>query len=114
MACISYVPEYDPSDLPWYRKDDLMTWCDQKKCEDLLRDLKGHFKNMKIVNFDIIRKQAAGEKASDETLKKYQTVREERTSRYPTKYLEKFLSHTFKTDIHFEKNVIKNHFKYKW
>ena len=105
-----------PSDLPWYKRDGLMTWCDQRKCEDLLRDLKGHFKNMKIVNFDIIRKQAAGEKVSDEALKMYQTVAEERTSRYSKKYLEKFLSHAFKTeilDIYFEKNVIKNHFKCK-
>ena len=54
MACNSCVPEYVPSDLPWYKRDGLMTWYDQRKCEDLLRDLKGHFNNMKIVNFDII------------------------------------------------------------
>ena len=76
-----------------------------------MRYLKDHF-----WNFDITRKQASGEKVSDEFLKKYQTVKEERTSRFPKKCQEKFLSQTINTekpDIHFEKNVIKNHFQCK-
>ena len=93
-----------------------MTWYDQRKCENFLRDPKTHFKNTKIVNFDIIRKQAAGEKIPDETLKKYQTVTEGRTSKYPKKDENIFLSHAFRAErpnIHFERNVIRNHFKCK-
>ena len=47
------IPEYVPEDLPWYKRNGLMTYLDQAKCRDLLRDLKGHFKNTKITNFDI-------------------------------------------------------------
>ena len=47
------IPEYVPEDLPWYKRNGLMTYLDQAKCRDLLRDLKGYFKNTKIVNFDI-------------------------------------------------------------
>ena len=49
------------------------------KCEEFLRDPKSHLKKNKLVNFDVIRKQAAREKIPDETLKKYQTVTEDRT-----------------------------------
>ena len=47
MAENSYIPEYVPSDLPWYERDGLMTWYDQRKCEQFLKDPKGHFKNTK-------------------------------------------------------------------
>ena len=76
-----------------------------------MRDLKDHFRNV-----DITRKQVSVEKVSDEFLKKYETVTEEKTSRCTKKYQEKSLSHAFKTerpDIHFQKNIIKNHFKCK-
>ena len=74
MASNNYITEYVPSDLPWYERYGLMTWYDQRKCEEFLRDPKSHFKNTNIVNFDIIQKQAAGEKIPDETFKNYQTV----------------------------------------
>ena len=70
-----------------------MTWYDQRKCEQFLRDPKTHFKNTKIINFDINRKKAAGEKILDEAFKKYQTVTEGRTSKWPKKDQKKFLSH---------------------
>lgn len=73
-------------------------------------------KKTKLVNFDIIRKQAAREKIPHETLKKYQTVTEDRIYEYPKKDQIIFLSHAFREqrpDIHFERNVIRNHFKCK-
>ena len=54
MASNDYVPEYVPSDLSMYERDGLMTWYDQRKCEEFLRDPKNHFKNTKMVDFDII------------------------------------------------------------
>lgn len=51
-------------------------------------------KKTKLVNFDIIRKQAAREKIPHETLKKYQTVTEDRTYEYPKKDQKKFFYHT--------------------
>ena len=77
MACQNnYIPEYVPEDLPWYKKDGLMTYIDQVKCQDFLRDPDGHFKNTKVINFDIIQRQGRGEKLPEDLLKKYQTVEE--------------------------------------
>lgn len=55
MACQNkYIPEYIPDDLPRYERDGLMTYLDQEKCGYFLRDPEGHFKNTKIIDFDII------------------------------------------------------------
>ena len=34
----AYVPKFMPKDPPWYDRGGLMTWCNQGKCEDFLRD----------------------------------------------------------------------------
>ena len=47
---MSYVPSFVPQDLPWYKRDDLMTWYDQVTCQDLLRDTDRNFDETKIVN----------------------------------------------------------------
>ena len=114
MASNNYVAQYIPSDLPWYERDGLMMWHDQRKCKDFFRAPKNHFKNRKIVNFDIIRKQAAGEKVPNET-KKVPDGKRGGPQNIPKK-TRRIFSHAFKTerpDIHFERNVIRNHFKCK-
>ena len=45
-----------------------MTWHDQVKCEDFLRDTNKHFQEMKTVNFDIIHRQCREEEASKHLL----------------------------------------------
>ena len=110
----NYVPEYVPRDLPWYERDGLMTWYDQAKYQYFLKNSDRHFKTTKAINFDIIRREAAGQKVPDELLKKYQTIENERVSKYPKGERNKFLSSTFRTDrtdIFFEKKVVLNHFK---
>ena len=75
MACQNnYIPEYVTENLSWYERDGIVTYINQAKCRDFLRDLDSHFKKIKIVNFDIIYRQARGEKVPEELLKKYQTV----------------------------------------
>ena len=94
----------------------LMTYLDQAKCRDFLRDPEGHFKNTKIFNFDIIHRQVRGEKVPEDLLKKYQTVQENKTKKYPEEPQQNFLASAFRTsrpDIYFEKNVVINHFKGK-
>ena len=66
----NYVPEYVSQGLPWYERDGLMPWHDQVKCQEFLRNSNKHFKTAKIINFDIIRREAAGQKVPDEVLKK--------------------------------------------
>ena len=56
----SYVLKYVPENLPWFERDDLMTWHDQGKCSDFLRDRNKHFREAKIVNFDIIHRACRG------------------------------------------------------
>ena len=112
---MSYVPSFVPQDLPWYKRDDLMTWYDQVKCQDLLRDTDRNFDETKIVNFDKIHKQCRGEVVPNELLKYYQTANQTRVSKYPSDYQENILSSTFRTnrkDIYFEKTTEK-HFKNK-
>ena len=37
-----------------------MTWYDEQKCEDFLRDTDKHFKEAKIINFDVIYREIRG------------------------------------------------------
>ena len=56
-----------------------------------------------------------GENVPEELLKKYQTVKEKRTKQYPKEH-KKILSSAFRTDrsdIYFEKNIVRDHFKSK-
>ena len=70
--CVNnYVPEFVPQDLPRYKRDGLMTYYNQVKCQEYLRNSDSHFKTAKVINFDIIRREAAREKVPNELLKKY-------------------------------------------
>ena len=101
------VPKYVPDNLKWYERDGLLTWYDQCKCQDFLRDTDGHFKETKIVNFNIIHRMCRGEEVPKSLLKKYQTLSDEAVSKYPESDQNKILSSVFRTDredIYFEKN----------
>ena len=53
----SYIPKYVPENLPQYERDGLMTWYDQGKCTDFLKDTDKHFREVKIINFNIIHRE---------------------------------------------------------
>ena len=80
----SYVPKSVPKDLSWYERDGLMTWYNQMKCEDFLRDTNKHFQEAKKVNFNIIHRQCYGEEVPKHLLKQYQTVDDKSVSEYST------------------------------
>ena len=103
----NYVHEYVSQDLSWYKRDSLITWYDQVKCQEFLKNSNSHFKTAKIINFDIVKREAAGEMVSDNVLKKYQTVQNKMVSNYIKTYQDKFLDDAFRIerlDIFFEKN----------
>ena len=75
-----------------------MTWYDQAECQDFLKNPDRHFNTTKLINFDIIRREAATQKVPDKLLKKYQTIENERVSKYPKGEQNKFLTSTFRTD----------------
>ena len=66
---MAYVPTFLSKDLPWYEQDGLMTWHNEEKCEDFLRDTDKHFKDASIINFDIIHRQVRGEEIPSDLLK---------------------------------------------
>lgn len=53
----TYVTNFVPNDISWYERDGLMTWHNKCKCDDFLRDTDKHFREVKIVNFDIIHRE---------------------------------------------------------
>ena len=93
-----------------------MTWYDQRKCEGFLRDTNKHFKEAKIINFDIIYREIRGEVVPPDLLKFYQTMNEKTISQYPSSEEDNICSSAFRTDrkdIYFEKKTIEKHFNSK-
>ena len=81
--CVNnYIPEFFPKDLLWYERNQLMTWYDQVKCENFLRDTGKHFKEAKVINLYIIHREAQGQKVAEELLKHYQTLQDHRVRQY--------------------------------
>ena len=75
MSCANnYIAEYVPDNLPWYERDGVMAYIDILECDNFIKDIGSHFENSRIVNFDIIYKQARGEKIDPDLLKKYKTI----------------------------------------
>lgn len=73
----NYILEYVLPNHPWYERDGFMTWYDQVKYEDFLKNCKQHFEDTKIINFHYTRREARGETVPDGGLKNirpYRTV----------------------------------------
>ena len=93
----NYIPEFVPDNLPWYERDGLMTYIDKLKYDDFIRFTDSHFKNTRVVNFDIIRKQARGERIDSDLLKSYRTIDTSRIGQYPDKQKNQALSSAFRS-----------------
>ena len=50
-----FILKYVPDNLKRHEKDGLETWYNKNECEEFLSNTDLHFKNSKIVNFDIIK-----------------------------------------------------------
>ena len=115
----SYVPNYVPEILSWYERDGLMTWYDQGKYKEFLRDTDKHFRETKIINFDIfdiIRTECRGEVVPPELLQYYETGNEQTVSQYPSPKQNPTWSSAFRSDrkdIFSEEKTIENHFNKK-
>ena len=104
-----FVPKFIPDNLKWYERDGFETWQLRNKCSEFLEDTVSHFKNRKIVNFDIINK---GEKMAKQTLMQYKTIDHDEIKKYPEK--EQIMSSIFRNanrkDMIIEKRTIDTHF----
>ena len=112
---MTYVPTFEPKDLPWYEREGLMTWYNQGQCENFLRDTDKHFKDANVISFDIMHRQVRGEEIPSDLLKYHQTVNDKTVLEYPTSDQEKFLVVHFGQigKIFFWKTKIKKHFNEK-
>ena len=112
----NYIPPFVPQDLKWYERNGLMTWYDQTKCKEFLKNLDNHFENMKIINCDIINKKAKGEEIPQSTLKTYLTIPKKKpVYEYPPEEREKVVSAGFRStlkrnDVFVSKDLVKYHF----
>ena len=41
----TYVPNFFSHNIPWYERDGLNTWYEQRKCNEFLEDADNDFKN---------------------------------------------------------------------
>ena len=85
-----FVSLYVSNNLKWYEHDGLDTWHAQK-CRDFLENTDEHFKQRKIVNFDIINNNKLDEK----TLRQYQTVDCTTIKAYPLQHQNNIMSSVF-------------------
>ena len=73
-----FVPKYVSNDLKWYERDSLDTWYLQNKRNDFLNDTDKQFKQMKIINFHMIKNNV-----SKQNRKQYQTLDHHEIMHYP-------------------------------
>ena len=105
------VPRYVANDLPWYERDGLMKWYDQVKCQEFLEDTDKHFKNLNIINFDIINSKG---KFSESKMKQYQSVSHREILTCPSNLQDQILSLVFRItrdDTYVKKETVNEHFK---
>ena len=104
-----FVSLYVSNNLKWYEHDGLDTWHAQK-CRDFLENTDEHFKQRKIVYFDIINNNKLDEK----TLRQYQTVDCKTIKTYPLQHQNNIMSSVFRNikrkDMHVPKESVKEHF----
>ena len=107
-----FIPKYVPDNLKWHEKDGLETWYRKNKCDEFLSNTDLHFKNRKIVNFDIIKNNVDKKK-----LQQYQTIDHDEIKNYPPHFQNQIRSSIFRnstrSDINIQKETIKEHFTNK-
>ena len=106
-----FIPAFVPSDLPWYKRNGLMTWYEQCKCHEFLENTDEHFQNLQILNFDMINSNG---KIDDDKLKQYQTIDHHEIMTYPLELREEIMSSIFRAKragMHVKKEAVVEHFK---
>ena len=86
-----FVPNFFPDNLKWYQRDGLDKWHLQNKCNEFLEDTDSHFKDRKIINFDIIKNGV-----TKQTLEQYSTIDYDEIKKYPVKEQEQIMNSIFR------------------
>ena len=92
-----FIPTHVSDNLKWLERDGIETWYRKNKCDDFLGDTDSHFKNTRIVNFDVIRN---GTKLDPEKIEQYQTVDHDEIKKFPEEYHQQIYSSIFRNVEH--------------
>ena len=107
-----FIPPFVSKDLKWFERDRLETWYTSNKCEEFLENTDLHFKNRKIINFDMIKNDI-----SDDKTKQYQQTDHDEIKKYSKHYQKQIMSSIFRNanrkDINILKRTVTEHFKNK-
>ena len=90
-----FIPTYVPNNLPWHKRDGLMTWHDEGKCHNFLENTDEHFEKSKIVNFDIINSNG---QVDNKQLREYQTCEHHEVMNFPPEKRKQIMSSTFRVN----------------
>ena len=90
----NYVSKYIPPE-----ERDFLSYLDDLKYEKYMEDTDTYFKNIKIINFDIIRNQILGEPMR-KPIETYQTVHDADLVKCTPKAKEKFVSSAMRNQDH--------------
>ena len=108
----NFVPPFVPKDLKWFEKDGLETWYIRNKCEEFLENTDLHFKQRKIINFDMIKNDI-----TDKKTKQYQQIDHDEIKKYLPNDQQQIMSSIFRNDnrkyMNIEKKTINEHFRKK-
>ena len=50
-----FIRAYVPDNLKWFERDGLETWYRKNKYDQFMEDTDSHFKNRRLVNFDMMK-----------------------------------------------------------
>ena len=89
----TYVPNFFSHNIPWYERDGLNTWYEQRKCNEFLEDADNDFKNWEITNFDMIYNNKT---LSNYKIKQYQSIDHHEIMKYPIKERDQIMSSIFR------------------
>ena len=92
---------------------DMVSYIDHLKYKEMKDDLDYYFKNVKVVNFDIIHHECSGNKLQG-TYKNYKTIKNEDLTNYPKNDAKTVLSAAFRTkrdDLWIKRDLMIKHFK---
>ena len=84
-----FIPTYIPINLPWYKRDGIMTQHDQGKCCNFLENTDEHLETSKIVNFDVINSNG---QIDNKQLREYQTSEHHEIMNFPPEKREQIMS----------------------
>ena len=107
-----YIPKVVPKDLPWYKRDGLMTYTDQLKYKRFMSNPNKYLEKAEVINFDMIYARC-GRPPQQYSNKHYQTVHTSDVNRMSQKDRKKTIGACLRSeanDIFVNKKLTLFHF----